>query len=99
MLAWCGCVLDAQALVRDGPELHEANALVEKVGLEIDRQAKTDNQFYKFDEASVARDDHISQYRWRHFASVSRHEPQARRGWIGGRRLVGYAMRQSFGFS
>jgi tryptophan 2,3-dioxygenase len=80
---------DAKALSRDWSLPYEHNASVEAAWLEIYRQAKTDNQLYELGEALVTLDDHIGQYRWRHFTSVSRiigHKPgtggSAGVGWL-----------------
>lgn len=89
LLARRGFALDAKALSRDWSQPYEANASVEAAWLEIYRQAKTDNQLYELGEALVTLDDHIGQYRWRHFTSVSRiigHKPgtggSAGVGWL-----------------
>ncbi len=89
LLARRGFALDAKALDRDWSQPYEANASVEAAWLEIYRQAKTDNQLYELGEALVTLDDHISQYRWRHFTSVARiigHKPgtggSAGVGWL-----------------
>ena len=72
LLARRGYALDEKALDRDWSQPYEANASVEAAWLEIYRQATTDNQLYELGEALVTLDDHISQYRWRHFTSVAR---------------------------
>lgn len=89
LLARRGYAIDVQALSRDWTLPYEHNASVEAVWLEIYRQAKTENELYELGEALVTLDDHLGQYRWRHFTSVSRiigHKPgtggSAGVGWL-----------------
>jgi tryptophan 2,3-dioxygenase len=89
LLARRGYAIDAQALQRDWSLPYESNESVEKAWLQIYQAAKTDNVLYELGEALITLDDHISQYRWRHFTSVSRiigHKPgtggSAGVGWL-----------------
>ena len=89
LLARRGYAVDAQALERDWTQPYALNESVESAWLAIYREAKTENNLYELGEALVALDDHISQYRWRHFTSVSRiigHKPgtggSAGVGWL-----------------
>jgi tryptophan 2,3-dioxygenase len=89
LLARRGYAVDAQALERDWTQPYAPNESVERAWLAIYREAKTENNLYELGEALVALDDHISQYRWRHFTSVSRiigHKPgtggSAGVGWL-----------------
>jgi tryptophan 2,3-dioxygenase len=89
LLARRGYAIDAQALQRDWSLPYEPNESVEKAWLQIYQAAKTDNVLYELGEALITLDDHISQYRWRHFTSVSRiigHKPgtggSAGVGWL-----------------
>jgi len=89
LLARKGYAIDAQALSRDWSQPYAPNESVEKAWLQIYQAAKTDNVLYELGEALITLDDHISQYRWRHFTSVSRiigHKPgtggSAGVGWL-----------------
>ena len=89
LLARRGYAVDAQALERDWTQPYALNESVESAWLAIYREAKTENNLYELGEALVALDEHISQYRWRHFTSVSRiigHKPgtggSAGVGWL-----------------
>jgi tryptophan 2,3-dioxygenase len=89
LLARRGYEIDAQALQRDWSLPYESNESVEQAWLQIYQAAKTDNVLYELGEALITLDDHISQYRWRHFTSVSRiigHKPgtggSAGVGWL-----------------
>ncbi len=89
LLARKGYAVDAAALQRDWSQPYAANESVEQAWLAIYREAKTDNALYELGEALITLDDHISQYRWRHFTSVSRiigHKPgtggSAGVGWL-----------------
>ncbi|NJM42985.1 MAG: tryptophan 2,3-dioxygenase [Brachymonas sp.] len=89
LLARRGHAIDAQALQRDWSQPYAPNESVEKAWLHIYQAAKTDNVLYELGEALITLDDHISQYRWRHFTSVSRiigHKPgtggSAGVGWL-----------------
>ena len=89
LLAQRGYAIDMQALQRDWSLPYEPNGSVEKAWLAIYQAAKTDNVLYELGEALITLDDHISQYRWRHFTSVSRiigHKPgtggSAGVGWL-----------------
>ncbi|MFM7330305.1 MAG: tryptophan 2,3-dioxygenase, partial [Brachymonas sp.] len=89
LLARKGYAIDAQALQRDWSQPYAPNESVEQAWLQIYQTAKTDNVLYELGEALVTLDDHISQYRWRHFTSVSRiigHKPgtggSAGVGWL-----------------
>jgi tryptophan 2,3-dioxygenase len=89
LLARKGYAIDAQALSRDWSQPYAPNESVEKAWLKIYQAAKTDNVLYELGEALITLDDHISQYRWRHFTSVSRiigHKPgtggSAGVGWL-----------------
>lgn len=72
LLARRGYALEPQALERDWRQPYTALASVEQAWLDIYRQANTENTLYELGEALIALDDQISQYRWRHFTSVSR---------------------------
>jgi tryptophan 2,3-dioxygenase len=89
LLARRGYAIDATALQRDWSLPYEPNESVEQAWLQIYQAAKTDNVLYELGEALITLDDHISQYRWRHFTSVSRiigHKPgtggSAGVGWL-----------------
>jgi tryptophan 2,3-dioxygenase len=89
LLARRGHAIDAAALERDWSQPYVLNESVERAWLAIYREAKTENNLYELGEALIALDDHISQYRWRHFTSVSRiigHKPgtggSAGVGWL-----------------
>ncbi len=89
LLARRGYALDASVLQRDWSQAYEPNASVEAAWLSIYQLAKTDNPLFELGEALVALDDHLCQYRWRHFTSVSRiigHKPgtggSAGVGWL-----------------
>ena len=89
LLARKGYAIDAQALWRDWSQPYAPTESVEKAWLKIYQAAKTDNVLYELGEALITLDDHISQYRWRHFTSVSRiigHKPgtggSAGVGWL-----------------
>ena len=89
LLARRGYELDASVLQRDWSQAYEPSASVEAAWLSIYQQAKTDNPLYELGEALVALDDHLCQYRWRHFTSVARiigHKPgtggSAGVGWL-----------------
>jgi tryptophan 2,3-dioxygenase len=72
LLARRGHVLEQGALQRDWSEPYAAQASVEQAWLAIYQAASTDNDLYELGEALVALEDNFSQYRWRHFTSVSR---------------------------
>ncbi len=89
LMARRGYAVDAAALQRDWSQPYAANESVERAWLAIYQEAKTDNVLYELGEALITLDDHISQYRWRHFTSVSRiigHKPgtggSAGVGWL-----------------
>ncbi len=89
LIARRGYTVDDAALQRDWTQPYAANESVERAWLAIYQEAKTDNVLYELGEALITLDDHISQYRWRHFTSVSRiigHKPgtggSAGVGWL-----------------
>ncbi len=89
LLARNGCEIDANALQRDWTQPYATNASVEKAWLAIYFEADTHNPLYELGEKLIALDDYFSQYRWRHFTSVSRiigHKPgtggSAGVGWL-----------------
>jgi tryptophan 2,3-dioxygenase len=78
LLARRGYAIDAQALQHDWSQPYASNESVEQAWLKIYGEAKTDHELYQLAEALIELDDHISQYRWRHFTSVARiigHKP------------------------
>lgn len=65
-------LLAEEGLERDWSQPYEPSPAVEEAWLTLYRVADTDNELYELGEALVALDDQITQYRWRHFISVSR---------------------------
>jgi tryptophan 2,3-dioxygenase len=89
LLARRGHPIDACALDRDWTQPYAVNESVERAWLSVYFDAHTDNDLYELGEKLIALDDAISQYRWRHFTSVSRiigHKPgtggSAGVGWL-----------------
>ncbi|MGL5001808.1 MAG: tryptophan 2,3-dioxygenase [Casimicrobium sp.] len=89
MLARRGYAIDAAMLARDWTQPYETNGSVEAAWKRIYDDAHTENQLFELGEALVSFDDAFSQYRWRHFVSVSRiigHKPgtggSAGIGWL-----------------
>ncbi len=72
LLARRGHAISAAALERDWSLPYVAEASVEAAWVAIYREAHTDSPLYALGEALTGLDDQISQYRWRHFTSVSR---------------------------
>lgn len=88
-LARKGYAIPADRLQRDWTQPYEANDAVEAVWRAIYADAKTENPLFELGESLVSLDDAYSQYRWRHFVSVSRiigHKPgtggSAGVGWL-----------------
>jgi tryptophan 2,3-dioxygenase len=88
-LARRGYAIDAAMLDRDWTKPYEANASVEAAWQKIYGDARTENPLFELAEALIALDDVFSEYRWRHFTSVSRiigHKPgtggSAGVGWL-----------------
>lgn len=84
-----GFAIDPSMLNRDWKLPYEANASVEAAWKTIYDDAQTENPLFELGEALTALDDVFSQYRWRHFTSVSRiigHKPgtggSAGVGWL-----------------
>jgi tryptophan 2,3-dioxygenase len=89
LLARRGYAIDAAMLERDWTKPYEANASVEAAWKKIYGDAQTENPLFELAEALIALDDVFSEYRWRHFTSVSRiigHKPgtggSAGVGWL-----------------
>jgi tryptophan 2,3-dioxygenase len=89
LLARQGHAIEPAALERDWSQPYTAHASVEQAWHAIYQQSATDNPLFELGEALIALDDQISQYRWRHFTSVSRiigHKPgtggSAGVGWL-----------------
>lgn len=89
VLARRGYAIDAAMLDRDWTKPYEANASVEAAWKKIYGDARTENPLFELAEALIALDDVFSEYRWRHFTSVSRiigHKPgtggSAGVGWL-----------------
>jgi tryptophan 2,3-dioxygenase len=89
LLARRGYAIDAAMLERDWTKPYEANASVEATWKKIYGDAQTENPLFELAEALIALDDVFSEYRWRHFTSVSRiigHKPgtggSAGVGWL-----------------
>jgi tryptophan 2,3-dioxygenase len=89
LLARRGYKIDAAMLERDWTQPYVANDSVEAAWREIYDDAKTENPLFELGESLVSLDDAFSQYRWRHFVSVSRiigHKPgtggSAGVGWL-----------------
>lgn len=72
LLARRGHAIDPGALDRDWALPYRHDASVERAWFDVYREARTGNELYELAEALIALDDHISQYRWRHFTSVAR---------------------------
>ena len=78
LIARRGYAIDASMLDRDWKQPYAANDSVEAAWREIYAEARTENPLFELGEALVSLDDAFSQYRWRHFTSVSRiigHKP------------------------
>jgi tryptophan 2,3-dioxygenase len=71
-LARRGHDIDAAVLERDWCQPYTPNGSVEDAWLSVYHASSTDNQLFELGEALVAFEDHLSQYRWRHFTSVAR---------------------------
>jgi tryptophan 2,3-dioxygenase len=89
LLARRGYAIDAAMLDRDWTKPYETNASVEAAWKKIYGDARTENPLFELAEALIALDDVFSEYRWRHFTSVSRiigHKPgtggSAGVGWL-----------------
>jgi tryptophan 2,3-dioxygenase len=72
LLSIRGLTIDPSMLSRDWSLPYAAHESVEQAWLTVYQRSRTDNQLYELGEALIALDDQISQYRWRHFTSVSR---------------------------
>lgn len=72
LLARRGHAIDAGALDRDWSLPYQRHDSVEQAWRAVYQEARTGNDLYELGEALIALDDHISQYRWRHFTSVAR---------------------------
>jgi tryptophan 2,3-dioxygenase len=89
LIARRGYAIDAAMLNRDWTKPYETNASVEAAWKKIYSEASTVNPLFELAEALIALDDVFSEYRWRHFTSVSRiigHKPgtggSAGVGWL-----------------
>jgi tryptophan 2,3-dioxygenase len=89
LLARRGYTIDSAMLDRDWTKPYETNASVEAAWKKIYGDARTENPLFELAEALIALDDVFSEYRWRHFTSVSRiigHKPgtggSAGVGWL-----------------
>jgi tryptophan 2,3-dioxygenase len=72
LLSIRGLSIDPSMLARDWSQPYVPHDSVEHAWLDVYQRSRTDNQLYELGEALIALDDQISQYRWRHFTSVSR---------------------------
>ncbi len=72
LLSASGLTIDPIMLSRDWSLPYVSHESVEQAWLQVYQRSRTDNQLYELGEVLIALDDQISQYRWRHFTSVSR---------------------------